>query len=83
MLYPVVKSIFFDSSMTRLENQIYLVTSSYDMKSGVFNHVGDLVAEASSEEPVIVSKIDLNQHTYWPWLGDLKNRIPREIPSQE
>lgn len=66
-----------------IENQIYLVSSSYDMKTGVFDLEGALIAEASEEDPVVVVEVDLNKHKYWPFLGDLKNRIPREKPEPQ
>ncbi len=63
-----------------IENQVYLVSSSYDMATGVFDLEGELIVEASEQNPVAVVEVDLNKHQYWPWLGDLKNRIPREMP---
>jgi predicted amidohydrolase len=66
-----------------IENQVYLVTSSYDMQSGVFDLEGKLIAEANDEDAVAVVQVDLNEQKRWPWLGELKNRIPREIPSSE
>jgi predicted amidohydrolase len=66
-----------------IENQIYLVSSSYGMKTGMFNLEGKLVAEATDESPVAVVTVDLNKQMLWPWLGDLKNRIPREIPGSK
>ena len=66
-----------------IENQVYLVSSTYDMKTGVFNQEGELISEGTDEEPVVVTRIDLAKHKIWPWLGDFKNRIPREIPSSK
>ena len=66
-----------------IENQVYLVSSSYDMTTGVIDHKGELISEANSHNPITVVKVDLNKHQYWPWLGDLKNRIPREKPGTE
>jgi predicted amidohydrolase len=66
-----------------IENQVYMVTSSYDMKSAVFDQEGEILAEAIEREPVVVVEVDLNQQKLWPWLGDLKNRIPREMPAKE
>ncbi len=63
-----------------IENQVHLVTSSYHMKTAVFDKEGTLVKEGSNAEPVVVVEVDLNERTLWPWLGDLKNRIPRERP---
>jgi predicted amidohydrolase len=64
-----------------IENQIFMVTSSYDMKSAVFDQEGEIMAEAVEHQPVVVVEVDLNQQKLWPWLGDLKNRIPREMPT--
>jgi predicted amidohydrolase len=68
------------ASARAIENQIWLVSSSYDMKSGVFDQEGKLIAEANDQDPVAVVQLDLNQYKFWPWLGHLKNRIPRENP---
>ncbi len=68
------------ASARAIENQVWLVTSSYNMKTGVFDMEGELIAEANEQDPVAVVQLDLNQHKYWHWLGDLKNRIPRENP---
>lgn len=66
-----------------IENQVYLVSSTYDMISAVFDLEGEVLKEATDNNPVIVVEVDLNQQKLWPWLGDLKSRIPREMPSQE
>lgn len=68
------------ASARAIENQVWLVTSSYNMKTGVFDLEGELIAEANAQDPVAVVQLDLNRHKYWQWLGDLKNRIPRENP---
>jgi len=65
-----------------IENQVYVVSSTYDMITAVFDHEGKVVQEAREKNPVIVVDVDLNKQTLWPWIGDLKSRIPREIPSQ-
>ena len=66
-----------------IENQVYVVSSTYDMISAVFDLEGNVLEEAKDNNPVVVVDVDLNQQKLWPWLGDLKNRIPREIPSQK
>ena len=66
-----------------LENQVYLVSSSYDMISAVFDLEGNVAKEATTENPVIVTEVDLNQQKLWPWIGDLKSRIPREMPTEK
>jgi len=66
-----------------LENQVYLVSSTYNMKTAVFDLEGEIIGEATEENPVVVIEVDLNQRKFWPWLGDLKNRIRREMPSEK
>jgi predicted amidohydrolase len=66
-----------------IENQIYLVSSTYDMKTGVFDQEGELVVEGTEENPVAVVEVDLNKQKLWWWLGDYKNRIPRELPTRK
>ena len=66
-----------------LENQVYLVSSSYDMISAVFDLEGNVVKQATTENPVAVIEVDLNQQKLWPWIGDLKSRIPREMPTEK
>ncbi len=63
-----------------IENQVYLVSSSYDMISAIFDQEGEVMKEATAEDPVAVVEIDLNKQKLWPWLGDFKNRIPSEMP---
>jgi len=63
-----------------IENQVYLVSSSYDMETGVFGLEGELIAQADDSHPVVTVEVDLGKKKDWPWLGDFKNRIPREMP---
>ncbi|MEP6951360.1 MAG: carbon-nitrogen hydrolase family protein, partial [Ginsengibacter sp.] len=66
-----------------IENQVYLVSSSYDMITAVFDQEGEVMKEATKDAPVVVVDIDLNKQKLWPWLGDFKNRIPGEMPPQK
>jgi len=73
-----------DLTLTRaraIENQVYLVSSSYDMKTAIFDRRGEILAEGTEKDPVIVVEVDLNERTLWPWLGDFGSRIPREMAS--
>jgi predicted amidohydrolase len=80
ILMPIWGGNLTLASARSIENQIWLVSSSYNMKTGIFDLEGELVVEANEQEPVAMIEVDLNQHQYWSWLGDLKNRIPRERP---
>ena len=72
-----------DTTLTKaraIENQVYIVSSSYDMISAVFDQEGKVMKQATDDAPVAVTSIDLNKQKLWPWLGDFKNRIPTEMP---
>lgn len=71
-----------------IENQIYLVSSTYSdlsrraMVSGVWNQAGDLLVQNGSEwGRVLITEVDLGKRLHWNWLGDFKARIARERPS--
>lgn len=61
-----------------IENHLYVVSSSYDMKTFVVNPVGEVIAEASEKEPVVFADIELDKVYYQPWLGNMKNRTWKE-----
>lgn len=64
-----------------IENQIYLVSSTYDMKTGVFDKTGNLLVEGTKENPVAVIDVDLNRRELFRYLGEFRNRIKRELPA--
>ena len=66
-----------------IENQVYIVSTTYDMISAVFNMDGEILAEATTDDAVAVVEVDLNEQNLWPWVGDFKNRMPREIASRK
>ena len=66
-----------------IENQVYLVSSTYDMITAVFDPEGGVMRQATKDNPVVVAEIDLNKQKLLPWIGDLKSRIFREIPPQK
>ena len=65
-----------------IENQVYIVSSGYDMKTGVFDRKGRLVVEGTNDDPIAIIEIDLNHKELLPWVGDFKNRIQRELPNK-
>jgi hypothetical protein len=50
------------------------------MKTAVWDREGNRLAEANQWGTVIMAEVDLNQPTYWQFLGDFKSRIQRESP---
>ena len=65
-----------------IENQVYLVASGYDFKTAIYNRAGEPVAQAGQDPAVLVTDVDLNERTLWPWLGDWRARIWREGPER-
>ena len=74
------------ASARAIDNQVYLVTSTYMdpadewMRSGIFDHYGRLVASAGTQGTVAVAEVDLARPARWRWLGDFQPRIPRDRP---
>jgi len=64
-----------------IENQVYLVASGYDFRTGIFDRRGERIADARRDPEVVVAEVDLNERTLWPWLRDWRSRIWREAPS--
>lgn len=61
-----------------IENSLFLVTSSYDMKSFIIDPAGAVLAEASAEHPIASAELHLDRPIFQPWLGNMKTRTWKE-----
>lgn len=83
ILMPIAGGYITLVKARALENQVYVVSSTYDMISAVFDHEGNVIKEATRDKEVVVVDVDLNARKLWPWIGDFRNRIQQERPSQK
>ena len=64
-----------------IENQIYLVTSSYsdsEPPTAIYGRWGDIIVQADKQPQLIRADIDLNEKSAEPWLGNMRDRFARE-----
>jgi predicted amidohydrolase len=64
-----------------IENQVYVVASGYDFRSGIFDRRGQRIADAKADPDVVLAEVDLALPTVWPWIGNWRARIGREAPA--
>jgi predicted amidohydrolase len=64
-----------------IENQVYLVASGYDHPTYIMSPAGERIALASQRGTAAVATIDLNKNLRQRTtnLGDMRNRIPKEM----
>jgi predicted amidohydrolase len=61
-----------------IENHVFLVSASYDMKTFVVDPSGAVLAEASTGSPTAIAEMALDRKIVQPWLGDMKARTWKE-----
>jgi predicted amidohydrolase len=61
-----------------IENHVFLVSSSFDMKTFIVDPTGAVLAEATASDPAPVATIHLDRPIIQPWLGNMKARTWKE-----
>lgn len=64
-----------------IENQIPLVTSSYDLRSAIYDQAGEAMAQAKDKTSTVVyADLNLAEPMNWKWSGNWRSRIWLEGP---
>ena len=63
-----------------IENQVYLLASSYGSKTGLFNLDGKMLCQTQKDGEIVVSEVDLNRRGTMPGQGWWRARLFREVP---
>jgi predicted amidohydrolase len=81
ILMPIAGGVEALVQARAIENQVFVVASGYDYRTGIFDRKGERVADATADPQVVVATVDLATPTLWPWIGDWRARIDREAPA--
>ena len=62
-----------------IENRVFIATSGYDYPTQIIDPDGKIIGEAKSQGEAVMATIDLNRRYLDPWLGDMKQRLRKEV----
>jgi len=85
--WPVWGSSPIFPAARALENQVYVVASTYEdarvgdwAVTGIYDPQGKVIAGTSAQGTVVVTSVDLNEQPYWQHLGCWRDRLHRHRP---
>lgn len=62
-----------------IENKVFLVSSGYDYPTAIVDPDGEMIAIAHDRGTVAQATIDLNRRYLDEWLGDMRERLMKEV----
>ena len=62
-----------------IENKVFLVASGYDHPTYIMDPDGERLAQARQRGEAAIATIDLNRRYLDPFLGDMRERRPKEL----
>jgi predicted amidohydrolase len=81
ILMPIAGGVEALVQARAIENQVYVVASGYDYRTGIFDRKGERIADAKADPEVVLATVDLAAPVLWPWVGNWRARIEREAPA--
>jgi predicted amidohydrolase len=81
ILMPIAGGVEALVQARAIENQVHLVASGYDFRTGIFDRKGERIADAKTDPEVVLATVDLAAPVLWPWVGNWRARIEREAPA--
>ena len=81
ILMPIAGGVEALVQARAIENQVHMVASGYDFRTGIFDRKGERIADAKGDPEVVLATVDLAAPTLWPWVGNWRARIDREAPA--
>ena len=61
-----------------IENHVFLISSSYDMRTFIVDPKGDVLAEATKNGQAVLAELHLDRKIIQYWVGDMKPRTWKE-----
>ncbi len=65
-----------------IENRVFLASSGYDYPTQVIDPDGRVLARAEGDGTVALTTVDLSRRYVDPWLGQMRDRLHKELRSE-
>jgi predicted amidohydrolase len=62
-----------------IENRVFIAASGYDYPTQIIDPDGKIIANHTGDGTVAMATVDLNDRYYDRWLGDMRQRLRKEV----